>query len=47
LEASLETTLFTRSGNGVSLTERGTHLRERVQDVFAIAHIEAEHENDD
>src|SRR5260370_18462672 len=24
-----------RSANGVSLTERGAHLRERVQDVFA------------
>jgi DNA-binding transcriptional LysR family regulator len=35
LEASLETTLFIRSANGVSLTERGAHLRERVQDVFA------------
>src|SRR5260221_3821183 len=34
-EASLETTLFIRSANGVSLTERGAHLRERVQDVFA------------
>ena len=33
LEASLETTLFIRSANGVSLTERGAHLRERVQDV--------------
>ena len=27
LEASLETTLFIRSANGVSLTERGAHLR--------------------
>ena len=35
LEASLETTLFIRSARGVSLTERGAHLRERVQDVFA------------
>jgi DNA-binding transcriptional LysR family regulator len=35
LEANLETTLFIRSANGVSLTERGSHLRERVQDVFA------------
>jgi DNA-binding transcriptional LysR family regulator len=35
LEANLETTLFIRSANGVSLTERGAHLRERVQDVFA------------
>ena len=35
LEASLETTPFIRSANGVSLTERGTHLRERVQDVLA------------
>src|SRR6202163_5096348 len=35
LEASLETTLFIRSADGVSLTERGAHLRERVQDVFA------------
>ncbi len=30
LEANLETTLFIRSANGVSLTERGAHLRERV-----------------
>src|ERR1700676_3467415 len=35
LEASLETTLLIRSADGVSLTERGAHLRERVQDVFA------------
>jgi len=35
LEANLETTLFIRAANGVSLTERGAHLRERVQDVFA------------
>src|SRR6202795_1564385 len=35
LEANLETTLFIRSANGVFLTERGAHLRERVQDVFA------------
>jgi DNA-binding transcriptional LysR family regulator len=35
LEASLETTLFIRSANGVSLTDRGAHVRERVQDVFA------------
>src|ERR1700749_441629 len=35
LEASLETTLFIRSANGVSLTERGAHLRERVQEVFS------------
>ena len=35
LEANLETTLFIRSANGVSLTERGAHLRERVQDVFS------------
>ncbi len=35
LEANLEITLFIRSANGVSLTERGAHLRERVQDVFA------------
>src|SRR5580693_7060733 len=35
LEASLETTLFIRSASGVSLTERGAHLRERVQDLFA------------
>jgi DNA-binding transcriptional LysR family regulator len=35
LEASLETTLFIRSANRVSLPERGAHLRERVQDVFA------------
>jgi hypothetical protein len=35
LEANLETTLFIRSANGVSLTERGAHLRERVQDVLA------------
>src|SRR5258708_5061138 len=35
LEASLETTLFIRAANGVSLTDRGAHLRERVQDVFA------------
>jgi DNA-binding transcriptional LysR family regulator len=35
LEASLETTLFVRSAKGVSLTELGAHLRERVQDVFA------------
>jgi DNA-binding transcriptional LysR family regulator len=34
LEANLETTLFIRSANGVSLTERGARLRERVQDVF-------------
>src|ERR1700733_106290 len=35
LEGNLETTLFIRSANGVSLTERGAHVRERVQDVFA------------
>ena len=35
LEANLETTLFIRSANGVSLTERGAHLRERVQDIFS------------
>src|SRR3984957_14644157 len=35
LEGNLETTLFIRSANGVSLTERGTDLRERDQDVFA------------
>jgi regulatory helix-turn-helix LysR family protein len=35
LEANLEMTLFIRSANGVSLTERGANLRERVQDVFA------------
>ena len=35
LEASLEATLFIRSANGVSLTERGAHLRERVQEVFS------------
>src|SRR5246500_5892604 len=35
LEANLETTLFIRSAHGVSLTERGAHLRERVKDVFA------------
>ena len=35
LEASLETTPFIRLANGVSLTERGAHLRERVQDVLA------------
>jgi DNA-binding transcriptional LysR family regulator len=35
LEANLETTLFLRSANGVALTERGRHLRARVQDVFA------------
>ena len=35
LEANLETTLFIRSANGVSLTERGARLRERAQDVFA------------
>jgi DNA-binding transcriptional LysR family regulator len=35
LEANLETTLFIRSANGVALTERGRHLRARVQDVFA------------
>src|SRR6201984_1331192 len=35
LEANLETTLFIRSAKGVSLTERGAHLRERVPDVFA------------
>jgi DNA-binding transcriptional LysR family regulator len=35
LEANLETTLFTRSARGVSLTPRGAHLRERLQDVFA------------
>jgi len=35
LEANLETTLFIRSAKGVSLTERGAHLRESVQDVFA------------
>ncbi len=35
LEASLETTLFIRSASGVSLTERGAQLRQRVQDVFA------------
>src|SRR5258708_23639085 len=34
LEANLETTLFIRSANGVSLTERGAQLRERVKDVF-------------
>src|SRR5258705_5973479 len=35
LEANLETTLFIRSAKGVYLTERGAHLRESVQDVFA------------
>jgi DNA-binding transcriptional LysR family regulator len=35
LEANLEITLFIRSAKGVSLTERGAHLRESVQDVFA------------
>jgi molybdenum-dependent DNA-binding transcriptional regulator ModE len=35
LEANLETTLFIRSANGVSLAERGALLRERVQDIFA------------
>jgi DNA-binding transcriptional LysR family regulator len=35
LEANLETTLFIRSANGISLTERGAHLRERVQEVFS------------
>src|ERR1700751_5524843 len=35
LEANLETTLFICSANGVSLTERGALLREKVQDVFA------------
>src|ERR1700726_1266388 len=35
LEADLETTLFIRSAQGVSLTPRGGHLRERLQDVFA------------
>ena len=35
LEANLETNLFIRSAKGVSLTERGAHLRESVQDVFA------------
>src|SRR5437879_9775915 len=34
LEADLETTLFIRSARGVSLTPRGAHLRERLQDVF-------------
>src|SRR5258708_28822751 len=34
LETNLETTLFIRSANGVSLTERGAQLRERVKDVF-------------
>jgi len=35
LEADLDTTLFIRSAQGVSLTPRGAHLRERLQDVFA------------
>jgi len=35
LEADLETTLFIRSAQGVSLTPRGATLRERLQDVFA------------
>jgi DNA-binding transcriptional LysR family regulator len=35
LEAGLETTLFIRSASGVTLTDRGRHLRARVQDVFA------------
>jgi DNA-binding transcriptional LysR family regulator len=35
LEANLETTLFIRSAHGVSLTPKGAHLRERLQDVFA------------
>src|SRR5882762_4277747 len=35
LEANLETTLFILSANGVSLTERGAYLRERVQEVFS------------
>jgi DNA-binding transcriptional LysR family regulator len=35
LEAKLETTLFIRSANGVSLTERGARLRERAQEVCA------------
>jgi DNA-binding transcriptional LysR family regulator len=34
LEANLETTLFIRSAHGVSLTPKGAHLRERLQDVF-------------
>jgi DNA-binding transcriptional LysR family regulator len=36
LEASFETTLFIRSANGVSLTERGAHLRERVFSCWEI-----------
>src|SRR6202043_2268460 len=35
LEADLETTLFIRSAQGVSLTPRGASLRERLQEVFA------------
>jgi DNA-binding transcriptional LysR family regulator len=35
LEANLQTPLFIRSARGVSLTERGAYLREKVQDVFA------------
>lgn len=35
LEADLDTTLFTRSAHGVSLTPRGARLRERLKDVFA------------
>jgi DNA-binding transcriptional LysR family regulator len=35
LEADLETTLFIRSAQGVSLTPRGATLRERLQEVFA------------
>src|SRR5258708_12607860 len=34
LEADLETTLFIRSAQGVSLTPRGATLRERLQDLF-------------
>jgi DNA-binding transcriptional LysR family regulator len=35
LEANLETTLFIRSANGVSLTARGARLRDGAQDIFA------------
>jgi DNA-binding transcriptional LysR family regulator len=35
LEADLDTTLLIRSAHGVSLTQRGAHLRERLKDVFA------------
>jgi hypothetical protein len=35
IHSTTEDILFIRSAKGVSLTERGAHLRESVQDVFA------------